>query len=126
MTFPLQLVDSHVEFVYDLGSGDKVVSLPHVNVSDGEWHAVFVRRYGNQAILQVDGGEGRFYAESVPDADFRLINLGGKRLFGGADVTYRPFHTEPDVNNVLIDSKYLTSIVYWSVEPFNCFKSDRK
>lgn len=44
----------------DLGSDDRVLALPHVNVSDGLWHTARMRRWGNQAVLQLDGGDGRY------------------------------------------------------------------
>ena len=105
-TCQIQIVDGHLEFIHDLGSGDKVISLPHLNVSDGLWHTVYIRRYGNQAILKVDGGEGRYYNESEPQDDFRLISLSGKDIFAGAEVEYRPFHSEPDVAEVFENSKF--------------------
>ena len=55
----LQIVDSHLQMRIDLGSDDRSLSLPHVNVSDGLWHTVHMRRWGNQAVLQLDGGDGR-------------------------------------------------------------------
>ena len=53
----------------------------------------------------MDGGDGKHYAESEPDDDFRLISVSGKDVYGGAHVNYRPFHSEPDVSNVLVASK---------------------
>ena len=44
----------------DLGSDDRVIELPYVNVSDGLWHTARMRRWGNQAVLQLDGGDGRY------------------------------------------------------------------
>ena len=52
----------------DLGSDDRVLALPYVNVSDGLWHTARMRRWGNQAVLQLDGGDGRYVtlATSLP------------------------------------------------------------
>ena len=44
----------------DLGSDDRTLALPFVNVSDGLWHTARMQRWGNQAILQLDGGDGRY------------------------------------------------------------------
>lgn len=54
----LQVVDSNLELRVDLGSDDRVLTLP-VNVSDGLWHSAYMQRWGNQISLQLDGGDGR-------------------------------------------------------------------
>ena len=91
-------------FTYDLGSGDIDLSLPNLNVSDGLWHVAYIRRHGNQVTLQVDGGEGRYFNETVPTDDYRLLLLNGM-LFGGAGVVYRPYHKDPVVTNAMQKSK---------------------
>lgn len=54
-----QVVDSTLQLRIDLGSDDRILALPHVNVSDGLWHTARMRRWGNQAALQLDNGDGR-------------------------------------------------------------------
>ena len=90
--------------MYDLGDDDRVVSLPYVNVSDGIWHVAYVQRYGNQVILQLDGGEGKFYAESYPDNRFRLIAIAQDDVFGAALVTFNEYSGAATVFNALEDS----------------------
>jgi len=68
-------VNSRLQFRYDLGSDDLVVSLPGVNVSDGMRHVARVSRYGNQAVLRLDSGEGRFYAEHWPTSEHQTLRL---------------------------------------------------
>ena len=51
----------------DLGSDDRVLALPYVNVSDGLWHTARMRRWGNQAVLQLDGGDGRYVSDVASD-----------------------------------------------------------
>ena len=93
-----------MEFVYDLGDDDRYVSLPYANVSDGVWHVARVRRYANQVIRQLDGGEGKFYAESYPDDRFRFITLAPGDLFGAAIVTINQYSEEATVYDALEDS----------------------
>ena len=106
-----------LSFTYDLGSGDTEISLPNLNVSDGLWHAAFIRRHGNQVTLQVDGGEGRYFNETVPTDDYQLLRLNGM-LFGGAGVVYRPYHKDPVVYNAIEKSKdnsyYVSLLFYYS------------
>jgi len=68
-------VNSRLQFRYDLGSDDHIISLPNVDVSDGMRHVARVSRYGNQAVLQLDSGEGRFYAERWPTNEHRALRL---------------------------------------------------
>ena len=68
------------------------------------WHVARVYRYANQAILQLDGGEGKYYAESYPDDRFRLISLSPKDVFGGAMVTINEYSGVAVVHNALEDS----------------------
>ena len=100
----LQVISTHLTFTFDLGSGDKVISLNQLNVSDGLWHTAQVGRHGNQVTLTVDGGEGRYYTESEATDSFRKLLLTGK-VDGGAAVTYRRFHPVPDVTNAVQNSK---------------------
>ena len=109
MTDRFQIVDRHIEFTSDLGSGDRTLSLPFVDISDGLWHTVFVERHGSQVILKMDGGEGRYYNESLPNDDFPLLLLDGEYVFGGAAVNYPRFHPDPQVNRVFESSEIFLS-----------------
>ena len=99
-------MENHLQFVCDLGSGDEVLSLNYVNVSDGQWHIVRIGQYGNQLILRLDGGEGKHYAESPPRKEHRLISLSDKHLFGAADVKYKKYVDSPTRTSDLVDSEY--------------------
>ena len=94
---------------YDLGSGNEMLTLPFVNVSDGRWHVVRFNRYGNQATLRLDGGEGRNYAERMPDDTHRWLFVN--TAYGAADVYYknryhRQNHT-PVISNAITESECL-------------------
>lgn len=81
-----------------------MLSLPYVNVSDGLWHVVRVSRHGNQVVLRLDSGEGKYYTESMPQDAHRLIYIGDS--FAAADLYYpNRWHTEPQVNKDLIQSE---------------------
>lgn len=91
---------------YDLGSGDQDLQLTYVNVSDGIWHDTYVTRYGNQVMLRMDLGEGKYYNESNPNDDHRLIYVyNDRQTYGGAEVYYKKYHTTPTVANVMVASK---------------------
>ena len=63
-------------------------------------------QYGNQLILRLDGGEGKYYTESLPRDEHRLIALSGKHLFGAADVKYKKYVNTPTRTSVLKNSEY--------------------
>ena len=105
-----QLVDGLPQFAYDLGSGLRVVQLPYANASDGQWHTLQVKRYGNQITLRMDDREGRYIAYTPFDSqDHSLITLEGKRIVAAANVDYRYWdllHEPNGYSEVLEDSKY--------------------
>ena len=77
-----------------------------VNASDGLWHVVTISRYGNQVILKMDQGEGKYYNESLPNEEHRLMYMHDTRqTYGGAEVYYRKYVQEPIVSEVLVSSK---------------------
>ena len=49
----LELKEQKVRFRYNLGSGEEMVTLAFVNVSDGMWHTIRVERIGKEATLTV-------------------------------------------------------------------------
>lgn len=103
----LKVRNTILEFVYDLGADEETLRLPYLNVSDGIWHAVTIRRQGNQLFLFVDGGDGRYYSESVPADRHRLISLDDQFIFAGSDVIYMKYHPDPYPRSSLAESKTL-------------------
>ncbi|KAK3917428.1 Pikachurin [Frankliniella fusca] len=75
----LALVDGHLEFSFDLGSGTAVVRSARP-VSLGEWHEVRVSRTGRLAVLQVDDEAG---AEVVAPGAFLQLSLPLSLYLGG-------------------------------------------
>jgi len=106
-------VNGQLQFRYDLGNDDHVLSLPDVNVSDGMRHIARVTRYGNQAILQLDSGEGRFYAERWPTDEHRALRLDFAS--GGGEVTRNEWTSEIETR-AIIDSKFLGHVSWLAAE----------
>jgi len=96
-------VNGRLQFRYDLGSDDLVVSLPGVSVSDGMRHVARVSRYGNQAVLRLDSGEGRYYAEHWPTSGHRALRL--QDASAGGEVT-RNVWTNGVNTHSIIDSTF--------------------
>lgn len=64
-----------------------------------------VSRYGNQAILRLDSGEGRFYAERWPSNEHRALRL--QNASGGGEVTRNVWTKQISTRHSIIDSKLL-------------------
>ena len=54
--------------------------------------------------MRLDGGEGKYYAESFPDNRFQLLSIEGKKLFGAASVTFNTYSPDVYVEAALEDS----------------------
>ena len=97
---------SRIRFRFNLGSGERQVSLSHVNASDGQWHTIRVERTGQWVVLTVDSGEGRFYNETNGNSlDHRHIRLSQMSMFAGGDVRFPSSNSPPLVDYDYQDSK---------------------
>lgn len=82
----LEIVNNRVQFRYDIGSGESIVSIHNVIVNDGKWHFVKAHRYGREATIVLDDGEALKinYTFGLPngvqemDVDRDSIFLGAK------------------------------------------------
>lgn len=111
-----QIKDQRLRFRYNLGSGEEMVSLHHVNVSDGQWHTAYVNRIGKMAIMKLDGGEGRFYNVSLGSNGGHLQIKVAKRLFyAGGDVKFPSSQAPAIVDYDFRDSKsgLHSSLFHW-------------
>ena len=54
--------------------------------------------------MRLDGGEGKYYAESYPDNRFQLLSIEEKELFGAASVTFNSYSPDVYVESPLEDS----------------------
>jgi len=100
----LVLVNSKLNLLIDLGSDERSLVLNGVNASSGQWNTVKVMRQGNQVILSMNGGDGRYYAERPPAEEHRLLALSGKQIFGGAKVEYKLYRSQATVESTLLES----------------------
>lgn len=83
----LEIVNGIVQYRFDLGTGEGVISVPSIFVSDGQWHEVKLEREGNSARIIVDGkhvGSG-----SAPGVN-GVLNLQNGYLYFGAEVRFHP------------------------------------
>lgn len=61
--------------------------MPHVIVSDGQWHTVNVQRYGSTASISLDGGGGRRYSELLDyNGLHQEITIATRNVIAGGDV----------------------------------------
>ena len=81
----LQVRDARLNFRYNLGNAEEMVSLSHVNVSDGQWHTARVERVGRWATLTLDSGVGRYYNHTV-GAGHLEIRVSQRSLIAGGNV----------------------------------------
>lgn len=79
----------HLIFRYNLGSGEELVSLVRVNVSDGIWHTASVHRVGRWTQLRLDSGDERNFNESfgLPGGHLEM-HLSQHGLFAGGYARY--------------------------------------
>ena len=54
----LEIFDNRIQFRYNIGGGENVVSITNILVNDGKWHFARAERYGKEASLVLDDGEG--------------------------------------------------------------------
>ena len=78
----LQLVNGMVQYRFDCGSGEGLVTVPNL-VSDGEWHIIMVERHGNKAEIFLDG---QYSAITVAPGINDELNLHSTDVYFGAEV----------------------------------------
>ena len=84
------------------------MALNQVNVSDGQWHTIFVERIGKMAVLKLDSGEGRYYNMSRGSLTAHLQILVARRQFyAGGDVKFPSSRDPAIVDYDFRDSKSL-------------------
>lgn len=83
----LEVQNGVVQYRFDLGSGEGLISVTSVFVSDGLWHDIRLEREGNSARLIVDGKHTR--SGMAPGVN-GILNLQSADLFFGAEVRRHP------------------------------------
>ncbi|KAJ8866041.1 hypothetical protein PR048_033565, partial [Dryococelus australis] len=83
----LEIVNGVVQYRFDLGSGEGMVRVGSVYVSDGAWHEVCIERESNSARVTVDG---KHIAHGSAPGISDILNLQSDSLYLGAEVRQHP------------------------------------
>ncbi|XP_076227334.1 FAT atypical cadherin kugelei isoform X9 [Nomia melanderi] len=83
----LEVVNGVVQYRFDLGSGEGLVRVSSVYVSDGQWHEIQLERESNSARLTVDG---KHVAHGSAPGNNDILNLQSDDLYLGAEVRQHP------------------------------------
>ena len=75
----------------------KILSIPQLNITDGEYHTVIVKREGNYATMQIDYNG---LVAGTTGGIHKLLNMGGGSFFTGG----LPNITEVRVIEAIVDS----------------------
>ena len=91
----LEIVDGHLQYRFNFGSGEGLVKLGKIVVSDGEWHEVKLERHGNSAEISVDS---KHREHGVAPGHNDVLNLEQTDVFFGATVIDGVAVTEPMIS----------------------------
>ncbi|XP_017121894.1 fat-like cadherin-related tumor suppressor homolog isoform X1 [Drosophila elegans] len=83
----LEIINGAVQYRFDLGSGEGVISVSSINISDGEWHLISLERSLNSAKLMVDNKHVSH--GSAPGVN-GILNIQSNDIFVGAEVRPHP------------------------------------
>lgn len=83
----LEIQNGVVQCRFDLGSGEGLVSVASIFVSDGLWHEIRLEREGNSARLIIDGKHTR---TGVSPGVNGMLNVQSHDLYFGAEVRPHP------------------------------------
>ncbi|XP_076387964.1 FAT atypical cadherin kugelei isoform X3 [Megachile rotundata] len=83
----LEVVNGVVQYKFDLGSGEGLVRVSSMYVSDGQWHEIQLERESNSARLTVDG---KHLAHGSAPGINDILNLQSDDLYLGAEVRQHP------------------------------------
>ncbi|KAK3606482.1 hypothetical protein CHS0354_041433 [Potamilus streckersoni] len=98
----LQLQGNKLQVSYDMGDFTNILSLANVSAGDGQWHLVTLQRFGKEFILMMDGGEGRFYTDSLgPAVGQNRFALKQDQVYSGAELSYNIPSTPSYIRNNL-------------------------
>ncbi|XP_055537242.1 fat-like cadherin-related tumor suppressor homolog isoform X2 [Wyeomyia smithii] len=83
----LEIVNGVIQYRFDLGSGEGMVSVTSIFVSDGLWHEVRLEREGNSARVIVDN---KHVASGNAPGVNGVLNLQSDDIYFGAEVKQHP------------------------------------
>ncbi|XP_037930417.1 fat-like cadherin-related tumor suppressor homolog, partial [Teleopsis dalmanni] len=79
----LEIFQGTVQYRFDLGTGEAIVSVKTVNISDGNWHTIMLDRNINSATLIVDE---KYSSEGQAPGIKVMYNTHNNDIFFGAEV----------------------------------------
>lgn len=79
----LEIVNGVVQYRFDLGSGEGLISVTSIHVSDGQWHEIRLEREGNTARLMVNG---KHVAHGNAPGVNGVLNIQTNDMYLGAEV----------------------------------------
>ncbi|KAJ8945175.1 hypothetical protein NQ314_009307, partial [Rhamnusium bicolor] len=83
----LEIVNGGVQYRFELGSGEGIVRVSDIYVSDGSWHEIKLERDRNNAKITIDGTHtAQGSAPGVSD----ILNLQSDEMYLGAEVHQHP------------------------------------
>lgn len=83
----LEINNGVVQYRFDLGSGEGLISVTSIYVSDGQWHEIRLEREGNSARLVVNS---KHVAQGNAPGVNGVLNLQSNDLYLGAEVRQHP------------------------------------
>lgn len=83
----LEINNGVVQYRFDLGSGEGLISVTSVHVSDGQWHEIRLEREGNIARLMVNG---KHVAHGNAPGINGVLNIQTSDMYLGAEVLQNP------------------------------------
>ncbi|XP_062134609.1 LOW QUALITY PROTEIN: fat-like cadherin-related tumor suppressor homolog [Drosophila sulfurigaster albostrigata] len=83
----LEIVNGAVKYKFDLGSGEGVVSVSSIYISDGAWHTITLERTLNSAKLTVDN---KHVSQGSAPGVNGILNIQSNDIFVGAEVRPHP------------------------------------
>lgn len=83
----LEIQNGVVQYRFDLGSGEGLISVTSIYVSDGQWHDIRLEREGNSGRLVVDG---KHVAQGNAPGVNGVLNLQSSDMYLGAEVKQHP------------------------------------
>ncbi|VEN38816.1 unnamed protein product, partial [Callosobruchus maculatus] len=83
----LEIVNGGVQYRFDLGSGEGIVRVSDIYVSDGGWHEIKLERERNNAKITIDG---KHIAQGSAPGISDILNLQSDEMYLGAEVHQHP------------------------------------
>ncbi|KAJ8970951.1 hypothetical protein NQ317_014059 [Molorchus minor] len=83
----LEIVNGAVQYRFELGSGEGIVRVSGIYVSDGSWHEIKLERDRNNAKITIDG---TYTAQGSAPGVSDILNLQSDEMYLGAEVHQHP------------------------------------